>query len=300
MNNVQPLIVGRLDFQDRPMDSHGNGAARWSTEWAETSADVVDDCAAAEAPETRDAQHVEPRNWRLWIPLGLLAFGVYEFTAQAPLSLTILCLKFGANDLATGYWLWRRDPWRPRGRALFWFYTAFGLTKVCGIALVGCFLCVILLAHAQPNQIANGPPVLVIEGSIVMLVACLTAVLCVVVGLVLARLARVRIWVSSVPAADRRADLFPPMVKGENRARVLIIFAFLIFAAVAFTACLLAMLDPGARPGGAPAGQAEIWLKVALPVAALVLPTLAGFVIAERMGATHACECWHDWPDGGY
>lgn len=230
-----------------------------------------------------------PRSWQLWIALGLLAFGVYEFTAQAPLSVTILCLKFGANDLATGWWLWRRDPWQARGRTCFWFYAALALAKVCGTALAACFVC-IGLAVNQGNQAGQKLMTLVAEGGIVMVVACMAAALCVMVGVLLAWWGKVRVWVSSVKAADRQADLFPPPMLATNHADGLIlcgvltgIVVFVLAWVILGGACKRVLHIPQAGDGFAEA------LAVLAGVVAIII---VGFVAARRVAARHPVECW--------
>ena len=58
----------------------------------------------------------------IWAVLLAFAWIVFEITANATLSILLACLRFGANDLQTAYWLWKEDPQRARARACAAFF----------------------------------------------------------------------------------------------------------------------------------------------------------------------------------
>ena len=66
---------------------------------------------------------------RLWALLLIVAWLVFELTAQPALAVAAVCVKFGWEDFRTARWLRRSDPDRLRGRACFWLYVASGLWK---------------------------------------------------------------------------------------------------------------------------------------------------------------------------
>ena len=59
-----------------------------------------------------------------WPAAMLAAWLIFELTASDALTAVALCSKFGWPDLATAFWLRRRDSVRRRGEVCFWYYLA--------------------------------------------------------------------------------------------------------------------------------------------------------------------------------
>ncbi len=84
----------------------------------------------------RGARGTSSRRGRLtWLLMGLFALLVFDLTANPVLAVAVGCIKFGWDELATARWLWLRDPIRVRGRVSSFYYAAWALWRVAGVAL---------------------------------------------------------------------------------------------------------------------------------------------------------------------
>src|SRR5579864_658654 len=100
-------------------------------------------------------EEMERRGWfsRLhlsWPMLFVIGWLVYELTTKPTLGAVAVCLKYGWEDFRAAIWLRRVDPRRLRGRACFWLYLAWGLTKTAAVA------CLMSIAFAAVSP--KGPP----------------------------------------------------------------------------------------------------------------------------------------------
>jgi hypothetical protein len=164
---------------------------------------------AREQDETRSTW-LPPLAWSLIV---LLAFLAFELTAQPAISAVVLCCKFGWNDLKTGVWLRRRDPWPARGRACSWFCWAWGLTKVALAAFVCGILVVVLEAILEGNGAGQRglPPHSFIGAITLLLIAMPVETLIATVGCVVARKAQVRVWIGNPLHRARETGQWPPL-----------------------------------------------------------------------------------------
>jgi len=71
-----------------------------------------------------------------WGTLCVLAWFVYEVTAEPLLGPALGGVKIAWDDCRLAWWLRRRDPDAQRGRIAFWLYTSWGLLKLFVFALV--------------------------------------------------------------------------------------------------------------------------------------------------------------------
>src|SRR5947208_2725586 len=110
----------------------------------------------AGADSDRNEQQVP--SWRSvlfsWPGFFLAAWLVYELTAQAALSVTFLCVKFGWEEFRTALWLRRTDPDGIQGKIGFWIFFAGGLFKA---AVVGVILMFATIAVDARNKV-QAPP----------------------------------------------------------------------------------------------------------------------------------------------
>lgn len=98
------------------------------------------------------------RRWELWAALGA-AFLAFELVVDLSVSLVILCSMFGWNDLLTAWWVWRRDPNRPRGGLAAALYATSALLKI-GAGAFGVFILIatIVSKAASRDRSPIGPP----------------------------------------------------------------------------------------------------------------------------------------------
>jgi hypothetical protein len=169
-----------------------------------------------------------------WSGLALLAGLVYELTAQAPLSVAPLCLKFGWADFRTASWLGRRDPRPERGRVHYWFFLAAGLLKTATLALVLLTGVGIVQAIVEANagpQPQPDVPVELIEALVTAYVGYAASFLATCRALRLACRFRVKVWLDPAWHGARREDRWPTAVADcrGNRAGLLILTALLVF-----------------------------------------------------------------------
>src|SRR5579872_3534831 len=159
-------------------------------------------------------------SWGAMLPLGWF---IYEITARPSFAIVVACAKFGWNDFLTAHWLLRTDPDRGRARTCFWFYVASGLWKVT----VAAFMITggILIATVGFN--GNVPRGLFDAGMIAAIGISLLAIVP-LVGVVNARVYRVKVWVDSSIHACRRNNLWPPRATGFNSAMGLLFPALLV------------------------------------------------------------------------
>jgi hypothetical protein len=226
--------------------------------------------------------------------LGALA---YEVTNSPEVGAAMVCLKFGFDDVASGVWLRRTDPWLDRGRASFWLYVASGLWKA---AVVGN---VFYTALAVIDQEMNGgrrnpnavPPMFM--GALVVSMVCF--VLCAAAywkAVAVAWGPRVRFWLNDpLTPVRRRDDRWPPVVSRWNWAQSVHITAviagcFAITIALAGVGYCVAELI---RPGAATDFAGEIMLS-AIGVLVTALPFIIRFSekVRDRHITKNPDECW--------
>ena len=159
-------------------------------------------------------------SWGTTLPLGWL---IYELTAQPSFALVVACAKFGWNDFLTAHWLLRTDPDQGRGRTCFWFYVASGLWKITVAAFVitGSILILMVALNGKP------PRGLFDAGLTAAIGITLLAVIP-LVGVMHARVFKVKVWVDSSIHAYRRHDIWPPQATGFNSTMGLLFPALLV------------------------------------------------------------------------
>jgi hypothetical protein len=159
-------------------------------------------------PDDARSTWLPPLAWSLFILLALIAF---ELTAQPAVSAVVLCCKFGWNDLRTGVWLRRRDPWPARGRACSWFCFAWALAKIALAAFVSAEVVFVLIHVIERNGPAPvNPPNSFIGVALLLLIAMPVAAFFAAVGCVVARRGRIRVWIDPSLHRARETGHWPP------------------------------------------------------------------------------------------
>jgi hypothetical protein len=201
-----------------------------------------------------------------WLGLLALAWVIFELTHQPGLAAVFVCMKFGIDDFSTAGRLYRLDPVRPRARATFCLYFAWGLLKMACVALLMTIaFASLLLARGAP--VGGGAAVEAAWGTAVVslvglhLSAALTAL-----AIVLASRGNVRLWLGRGP---------------KNRLGRLVMAHALI---ALFHVCAgLLSLRPSDR---------ALLLIALLVLSSPLLLALCRDAVAARVGAERPEECW--------
>ena len=108
---------------------------------------------------TEDDRLSRRRNRRLWFWFVVIAFVIFEATANPSLAVAFGCIKFGWHDFLRALQLKRDDPSRVRGKVCARFSTAWGLTKISLVATVLMFAItnVEMRVEAQEGKPMAGP-----------------------------------------------------------------------------------------------------------------------------------------------
>ena len=157
----------------------------------------------------------------IWPLLLMLAWLAFELTANATLSLVVACVNFGVNDFRSAWWLWRIDPRRPRARASAAFYVASGVWKTAMVPLLVAGTMAIVWALWSPNAMRpNHPGTIQLQKALFLgTFAAGLLVFLVAVAVVLALVARWRIWVHPNLHASRRQQIWPPVFLPTDQMR---------------------------------------------------------------------------------
>lgn len=231
--------------------------------------------------------------WTLAWPLVILAgIIVIERTAHPVLGTLIICSKASWGNIATAFWLRRRDPRPERGRTLFWFILAWAIAKVFIWSLVLLFACMILIGICESTLFpilrrqgfAVAPIDPALETLFFLMVVFMTffpILILTGIGCVQARRRQIKVWTDSSLNQARRERFWPPKCDApSNEADRTILTAKCILV-------YLMMTNLGACIAFIPH-----------PVGAIVAITVPLIVwrVAARLGtgviARSAEECW--------
>jgi hypothetical protein len=249
-----------------------------------------------------DTQDQPKRAWLgglSWPVLLVLAWILYELTAQPAIGVAALCLKFGWDDFRTAFWLRWMDANRPRGRACFWLYLASGLwtSAIAGTVMTYGFL---LVAGPQPQAVPGGGPSPHLIGA--MLTALVGFGLCTLatgISLGVSLWYGIRLWLDPGVHHARRNHVWPPpdTPRGRhNRVGWLVVTALVLTGIPALVLVLFAFaLHFGAAgAGGRPA--APPFLALVLGMACVVGLPLFILAVREflnrRVIAAAPSQCW--------
>lgn len=163
---------------------------------------------------------LEQISWGVMLPLGWL---IYELTARPSFAIVVACAKFGWNDFLTAHWLLRTDPERGRGRTCFWFYIASGLWKVTVAAFITTGLILILMVVLNGN-----PPRGLIDAGLTAAIGISLLAVIPLIGVLNARVYKVKVWVDSSIHDCRRLAVWPPKATGFNSTMGLLFPALLV------------------------------------------------------------------------
>jgi hypothetical protein len=232
---------------------------------------------------------------RLWLVLLALGWLLLELTADPVFVVIAACSKFGWEDMHTAFWLRRRDPERNRGRTHFWFYIANGLWKVTMVALGLSFVIVCVAAglEQRPAQQPLDPPKEYFASIGLGALALFLSAAATWIAVAKAWWGGVKLWVDSTVHQSRTRNVWPPQAWGENRAKRLVLTAFLpgiMVTIIVLALFLLSVADHQKQNRGD--GGLVFWLVPALmlgvPIALLALQDQVMRIIS----VASPTECW--------
>ena len=230
------------------------------------------------------------RSNTVWFLVVAIGFLLFELTAQPALVAVAVCSKFGIADFLNGWWLRRTDPIRARGKSCFWFCWSQGLWKTTFVALIAMVMFVLFTGLLNQGGGGNGakgagPPDAFFGMAITFLVALILASLTTVIGVLIARIGGMLIWIDGNLTHCRRGKIFPPEEGATNRVGYLLAGA-LILPVVLFLVMTLVVANR--RPGA-------VKNAVGLLIGLLLLPATifgGGLLLAKGVGASTFDECW--------
>ncbi len=230
-------------------------------------------------------------DWRphlTWPALFLVAWLLYEATAQPGLAAVVTCAKFGWADLRAARWLRRVDPDRGRGRACFWFYLAFGMWKVAVLATAVMIAILFLGSVVNGGRPGGGAAVTPVLGGVLLAagVGFGLSFLTTYVAVWSALRHRVKVWLGSAPHRACAERFWPPC-HGQTNAEPFVTVTTLILTLWAFLLALMILAATG--------GRFQVLFFVLLLVGVLLaFPTfvLVFRLLDRRVFAQTPHECW--------
>lgn len=236
-----------------------------------------------------------------WIFVLSVAWLIFDLFTQPVLSIFVASFKFGWNDFANGFWLWRKDPNFRRGRTCFVFYTATGLWRITvttfSVTLLGLLVYGFWVAVNPQELAANGKQ----GDDIVTGVSFLIVMLCFVLSSVSTWLAiylglknRVRVWIDSTVRFSRRNRIWPPEPVGENQLSRAVTSSLVFLSAILIGTAIGVLASAADR-----AAPITEWL-IALPVLATVGSGVTLLVgrswLLRKLAANSPADCWGPIP----
>ena len=235
-----------------------------------------------------------------------MAWLLFDLFMQPVLSICIASFKFGWNDFANGFWLWRKDSERRRGRTCLVFYLATGLWRITvttfGVTLLGLVIYGIWIGinPAGRNWERNQGDDDIVTGVSMMIVmfcfvfSSLSTWLAIWMGL----RNRVRVWIDSTVRYSRRNGVWPPEPQGKNQVSRAVTSSLVFLSAILVGTAVGVLASAAKRAGPVPE------IMIALPILAVIVCgviLLAGRSwLLRKLAATSPADCWVDgFADGG-
>ena len=249
-----------------------------------------------EIDERRPEQAALLRHWDWFLVLSV-AWLLFDLFMQPVLSIVIASFKFGWNDFANGFWLWRKDVDRRRGRACFVFYVATGLWRITvttfAITLLGLFVYGFWLAmnpqeraanQNQGNDILTGVSMMIVSFCFVL--SSLSTWLAIAMGLK----SRVRVWIDSSVRLSRKSAIWPPEPHGKNQVSRSVTSS-LVFLSTILIGTAIDVLASAAKKAG-PVPEALIALPILGAIACAVILLAGRSWLLRKLSAATPADCW--------
>ena len=250
-----------------------------------------------EIDERRPQKSAWLRHWD-WFFVLSVAWLLFDLFMQPVLSICMASFKFGWNDFANGFWLWRKDSDRRRGRACLVFYVATGLWRITvttfaitllGLVVYGIW---IRLNPAAQNwgrnpggdDIVTGVSMMIVTSCFVL--SSLSTWLAIWMGL----RNRVQVWIDSTVRYSRRNGVWPPEPQGKNQVSRAVTSS-LVFLSTILIGTAIGVLVSAAQQAG-PVPEALIALPVLGTIGCAVILLAGRSWLLRKLAAATPADCW--------
>lgn len=231
-----------------------------------------------------------------WLLVLSIAWLLFDLFAEPMLSIVCASIKFGWNDFANGFWLWRRDPVRRRARTCGVFYSAAGFWRITVmtflIMLVGLFVIGVVGAWQADNGVKQDDEPARMATGLSFMIVCLCFVASSVttwLAMILGWRSSQKVWLDPSVRLSRRQKEWPPAPVGKNQLSRVVTSSLVFLCVISLilsVVLLVQMADLAGGPG----------FTVLAPVASIIF---SGFVILggrnrilTAMSARAPEECW--------
>jgi hypothetical protein len=250
-----------------------------------------------EVDERRPEKSAWLRHWD-WFFVLSVAWLLFDLFMQPVLSICIASFKFGWNDFANGFWLWRKDSERRRGRTCLVFYVATGLWRITvttfGVTLLGLVVYGIWIGlnpaarnwgrNQGGDDIMTGVSMMIVTSCFVL--SSLSTWLAIWMGL----RNRVRVWIDSTVRYSRRNGVWPPEPQGKNQVSRAVTSSLVFLSAILVGTSIGVLASAAKKAGPVPE------VMIALPILAMIgcgVILLAGRSwLLRKLAATSPADCW--------
>lgn len=270
---------------------------------AEMTFDTNDDENSDEVFRIEEAS----RGWGLgnlpWWLIGPVAIAIGELTTHRSFGIVTFCLKFGWNDLRTGWWLRHRDPDHLRGIACGWFFWSIGLWRVVAWSFGLMLGFVILLGILDEFNDEN-----LIEVSTCGIVSVSSGVLAMIVTIVAMGVtwrSQRKVWVHPSIHVCRARNEWPPKPVGlgsnqMNYCVASLLGVALLLGFVAFLLVVITAIDNADAPRRRnPNGDGAYdylggLIGAGLPIGMAIFLLFFSDYFQHRLGTKTPSECWEN------
>ena len=225
--------------------------------------------------EDDETSHIQwPVGWGAMLVAGWL---VFEFTAQPCFGVAVTCTKLMWDDLKTGLWWLKRDPWRQRGVCGMTLLVIRATAKYAFTLMALGFLMLSLAQRGNPIEETTFTFTVFTGGFALtfwMVAGLFITFLCVMGG--------VRLWIDNSYHESRRRDQFPPECHGWNQTGWLLLGTRLTELVVG--GCFAWAMTEKANP--------SIPVGIAIIAGGVILVLIGQYFVSRRIIAGTPEQCW--------
>tara|TARA_R110002072_G_C7978936_1_gene536026 strand:+ start:67237 stop:68103 length:867 start_codon:yes stop_codon:yes gene_type:complete len=249
-----------------------------------------------------DERRVEKSAWLQhwdWFFVLSVAWLLFDLFMQPVLSICIASFKFGWSDFSNGFWLWRKDSDRRRGRTCLVFYVATGLWRITvttfAVTLLGLLVYGFWLAMNPQQQAANrnqGNDILTGVSMMIVMFCFVFSSLSTWLAISMGLRNRVRVWIDSSIRYSRRNRIWPPESLGNNQVSR-VVTSSLIFLVTALFVGVISILASQAGRAAQPIPPLLFGVVFVSTLIGCAVLLLAGRSwLLRKLAATSPADCW--------
>ena len=238
------------------------------------------------------------RHWD-WFFVLSLAWLLFDLFMQPVLSICIASFKFGWNDFSNGFWLWRKDSDRRRGRTCLVFYTATGLWRITvttfAITLLGLLVYGVWLAMNPQEQAANrnqGNDIVTGVSMVIVMFCFVLSSLSTWLAISMGLRNRVRVWIDSTIRYSRRSGIWPPEPLGKNQVSRVVTSSLIFLVTTLFVVVISIMASQAGRPAQPNPPLLIVVILVSTVIGSAVFLLAGRSWLLRKLAATSPAACW--------